>query len=462
MQDSLRTTHGIRFSGVTNMPNWFNHQSNNSSVSVQLPTKFYTKSRPWIAYTLYVDFVVLGDIDTSNDFKLMHKFDCFYNTKNGPCHKHTLSHEVNVMDVPVGSSGYWIYVPHLWFSQQLIDLNCSSIEDHTRSDSAAVEVKMTDARLLYQQEFEGFVQAIRCSHPIRIKKFKEHLGGEIKSNLKEQGGELNSIYSKFSSRTHLSISDSTISLNELLESLPLRCHEGRKYTGVKYYVIHGKFTNPQTTMALEEIIQDSLSLSLSKYSGKHDLRYREHFLQSEIPESFCCVKGSSATFPMKASLGSIIGWKGIALCVSVALHKDPSLILDDLYSKNPYKIYCSLVSSNGWCVRMISKITKSEVFGLKRVGLICILYKSSGSFSESMLNGCTSMRVKFSLNSKDIKILSCGHQVVFHQNVDELVETIMLCSRKYKHNDNEGGHNDDGEEDDNVNTLVINDVIASV
>lgn len=468
MQDTLRTAYGITFADPNIIPEWFdfNHQSSNSSVSVLLPTEFNTKSRPWIAYTLYVDFVVLGDIDTGNDFKFMHKFDCFYNTKNGPYHKHTLSHEVNVKDVSVGSNGYWICIAHPWFSQQLTDFNeCSSIEAYTRVDNEDVEVKMIGARLLYQQYFEGFVQAIQCNinaSTIRKNK-KEHSGGEINLTLKEQEGECTSIYLD-SSRTHLSIFvedqgckiDSTISLGELLKSLPLQCNVCRRYSGVKWYCIEGKFTNPQIALALEEIIQE--------YSGQHDLSYSVEFLQSEIPESFFCIENSPATFTLNASLDSIISWKGIALCVSVALDKDPALILDDLYRENPYKIICEFKSSTGWSSGMQYRISKSNAFGLKRVGLIWILYMSRGSFSDKMLNGCTSMKVKFHPNSKDLTILNCGHQVVFHQNVDELMETIMLYSRKHL-NDDEEGDNDDGEDDeegdsddgedddDDVNTL---------
>ncbi|KAK9942563.1 hypothetical protein M0R45_008220 [Rubus argutus] len=430
MQNTLRTAHGITFVGPNIIPEWFNYQSINSSISVRLP-ELYTKSRPWIAYTLYADFVVLGDVEIGCDFKLMHKFDFFYNTKNGLHHKHTLSHELIVKDVQfTGSNGYWIYIPHLWFSQQLIDLNeCSSIESHTRVDSTTVEVKMTGARLLYQQDFEGFVQAIKWNTSIvRIRKnMEEHSGGEIKSTLKEQGGEFTSTYSD-SSRTHLSIYvedqgrkiDSTISLRELLESLPLECNEGRWYAGVKYYFIKGKFTNPQTALMLEKIIQE--------YSGQH-LRYSNNFIQSEIPESFYCVQGSLATFTLNAYLDSTIGWKGIAFCVSVAVDKHPSLILDDFYSENPYIIEGILENSTNWKMRFKSEDFKFEACGLKRVGLIWIYYMSRGSFSKEMLNGCTSMHVRFSPNNKDLTILNCGHQVVFHQNVDELVETIMLCSR---------------------------------
>ncbi|KAK9943238.1 hypothetical protein M0R45_008853 [Rubus argutus] len=453
-QDTLRIAHGFSFSGANIIPNCFNHQSNNSSVSVQLPT-----SRPWwIAYTLYVDFVVLGNFDVGNDFKLMHKFDCFYNTKNCHHHKHTISHDLIVKNVLVGlSSGYWISIPHLWFSQQLIDLNeCSIIEAHTRADSTAMVVKMSGSSLLYQQDFEGFVQAIKCdTSAFRIRKNWEHSGGEIKSTLKEQGGECTLIYSD-SSSTHLSVEDqgckidSTMSLSKLLESLPLRCYEGRWYSGIKYYVIKGKFINPHSAITLEKIIQE--------YSGKHNIVYKYNFLQSEIPESFCCVKGSSTTFALNTSSDSLIGWKGIAFCVSVAVCIHPSLILDDLYSKNPYIIHGRLENNTGWKTKMHSRITKFEAFGLKRVGLIWIYYRSCGSFSDGMLNGCTSMHVRFHPNNEDLTILSCGHQVVFHQNADELVETIMLCSRK-QHNDDEEGYNDDDEEND---ILHMMDIIAPV
>lgn len=57
------------------------------------------------------------------------------------------------------------------------------------------------------------------------------------------------------------------------------------------------------------------------------------------------------------------------------------------------------------------------------------------------------MYVRFHPNNKDLTILSCGHQVVFHQNVDELVETIMLCSRKQRNDDEEGDNDDDDDEE---------------
>lgn len=275
-----------------------------------------------------------------------------------------------------------------------------------------------------------------CSILDEIPELSSPIFVEIKPTLKEQGGDLISRNSD-SSGTHLPIfvedqvciNDSTISLSELLESLSLECREVRKYSGTKYYCIDGKITCAQTTFTLEKIIQE--------YSGQHDLIYAEIFLRCKIPESFCCVNSSSATFPLNPSLDSMNGWKGISICAAFDLCRLPSLILDNL----DLGIECCLISSTGWSWGISFELTESEILGSKGRGLVWISYFSRESFSDKMLNGCTSLKVIFTSNKKDLTICCCGHQLVFHQNVEELVETIMQYSREHL-GDHEGSNDD--------------------
>lgn len=61
-------------------------------------------------------------------------------------------------------------------------------------------------------------------------------------------------------------------------------------------------------------------------------------------------------------------------------------------------------------------------------GFIWILYAARDSILASILNECNSMTVTFFSNNQDMTVHSCGNQVVFDQNMEELMETIMQCS----------------------------------
>ncbi|KAK9937481.1 hypothetical protein M0R45_014267 [Rubus argutus] len=215
--------------------------------------------------------------------------------------------------------------------------------------------------------------------------------------------------------------DSTIPLKEQLESLPsdLQCYESRGMEGDTSYLICGKLTHPLTASLLGEILQE--------YSGQHPLSYQETFPQCKIPDWFYSVNGSSLTLPLNPSLESMEGWKGIAVCAAFTLHRHPFLILDNLDTNNSQTIECHLGNRNYTC-GMTANITEILTFVEGR-GFIWILYAARDSILDSILNECNSMTVTFFSNNQDMMVHSCGNQVVFDQNMEELMETIMHCSK---------------------------------
>ncbi|XP_040365115.1 disease resistance protein RPV1 isoform X2 [Rosa chinensis] len=393
----LKMAHG--FSSASIIPEWFNIQSSSSSITVQLPAQIDDKSKPWIGYTMYVSFLIHESFDTSCGFKVKHEFDCYLHTNDGPLRKQTLYHELNAKNVPfTGSNGYWIIVPHLWFIERLNYLNeCTSIEACTRTDSPAVEVKMSGARLLYEHDFFGFLQAIKTSCRVRITKIKKEISSEeTKLTIKER--------------------EESVLLTERLE-----CYEGRLDPGGKTYYIKGNLTDSQSATDFREILQQC--------SDQH-FKYENWFPQREIPKWFCRVNGFSASFPLNPSLDYMKDWKGMAICAAFTVRRDPSRIHDNLDKEKFDRVECYLSrTGTSWGKRMRFDIPKSEnPLLLKRRGFIWLSYTSRGTFPDFILNGCISMKATFHCTSQDIMVHNCGYQLVFHDNVEGFVETIMKCS----------------------------------
>ncbi|XP_040363077.1 TMV resistance protein N isoform X2 [Rosa chinensis] len=427
-----RTAYGLS-TRAFEIPNWFDSRSNSQSVTILLPTD--NKGKPWMGYALYVVLEIHEDFDTNCDLKVKHKFDCYFDTMEGPGDKQTLYHEVNVESVPfTGSHGYWIIIPHVWFLKGLNSLNeCNTIEAHTTIDSPAVEVKKSGARLLYDHDFIGFLYELKSyRHCLYIRRKKENSGQEIMYGMKEQAAEVTSQNSRstvtlsptLAEDQHLKF-NSTIPVQEHLESLPseLNCSEGIDVSGSKYYNIHGRPSNLKTAFVLGKILEE--------YSGRHDLLYKETFSQSEIPEWFCSVNGSSTAFTIPR-LNNMTGWKGVVVCSAFAILSHPSLIQFELYIPH---IQCSF-GSGSWKIPMNGYVIVNDLFpNMMGHGFIWILYVSHGSFQGYMLNKYTpvDMQVKFKSNSKDITVESCGYQLVFQENMEELMEIIMQCSTCMPH-----------------------------
>ncbi|KAM5584015.1 hypothetical protein ABKV19_003737 [Rosa sericea] len=389
----VRTAHGlsIRTHGI---PNWFNNRSRNFSITILLSEDLINKSRLWMGCAFYVGLEVNENFDTSSNFRVRHKFDCCFDTMEGPGSKQTLYHEVNAKGFHLtGSLGYWIIIPHLWFSARLNAFSqCSSIEASITIDSPYMEVKMSGARLLYERtDFIEFIQAIRTD--TRGSRIMQNTSFSV-SLLAEDGS------CKI---------DSSISLKEHLSSLPsdLKCYEGESVAVSKYYTIVGKVFHPHTSSLLEEILQ--------KYSGQHSVFYRGTFPQYGIPECFCSVNSSSAAFP----LNPMNGWKGIAACAVFT-------VLDNLDPEKP-QIGCTL--EIGFQSIGIGGCINESLISLKARGFMGMFYASRGSLSYLMSNDYTSIiKAKFYSNSKNITVQSCGYQIVFHENMEEFMETVLQCS----------------------------------
>ncbi|XP_062025115.1 uncharacterized protein LOC133741196 [Rosa rugosa] len=279
---------------------------------------------------------------------------------------------------------------------------CTSIEACTRTDSPAVKVKMSGARLLYEHDFFGFLQAIKTSCRVRITKIKkENSSEESKLTIKERG--------------------ESVSLIDRLESLPLQCYEGRLDSGDKTYYIKGNLTDSQTASDFGEILQQC---------SDQLIKYDNWFPQRGISMWFCRVNGFSASFPLNPSLNYMKDWKGIAMCAAFTVRRDHSRIHDNLDKEKFDRVECYLSrTGTSWGKRMRFDIPKSEnPLLLKRRGFIWLSYTSRGSFPDFILNGCISMEATFHSTSQDIMVHNCGYQLVFHDNVEGFVETIMKCS----------------------------------
>ncbi|XP_062019134.1 disease resistance protein RUN1-like isoform X2 [Rosa rugosa] len=88
----VRTAYGLSI-GTHGIPNWFNNWSRNFSITIPLRKGLIYNSRLWRGCAFYVGLEVDENFDTSSDFKVMHKFDCCFDTMEGPGYKQTLYHE---------------------------------------------------------------------------------------------------------------------------------------------------------------------------------------------------------------------------------------------------------------------------------------------------------------------------------------------------------------------------------
>lgn len=204
----LRTTYGFSV-GANTIPQWFKNQSSSSSV-----TKLENNKRPWMVYALYVSCVVHESFDTNCALKVMHTFECCFDTNGGLLEKRALYHELNVNVPFTGPHGYWICITHGWFLQRLNALNdCTSIGAFTKTNSPHVEVKMSGARILYnQRDFKVFIEAIKSNarRPLTSRNSGSSSTNPSMSRTEEYGG----------CNIH-----SNIPLKDRLESLTLQSYE---------------------------------------------------------------------------------------------------------------------------------------------------------------------------------------------------------------------------------------------
>ncbi|KAK9901886.1 hypothetical protein M0R45_001867 [Rubus argutus] len=424
---------------------WFSNQNDNSFVTIPLPKEIMS----WIGCALSVGLVVHQDFDLSCDLKVKHVFDCYSN--GGVWNKQTLFHEINVRDVPFpGRIMYWISIPYIWFSQRCNAFNeCTSITASTIIDSPYVKVEKSGNRLLYNlQDFVGFTLAIE-----RIRKNEKNNSGQlIKMARTEQQRQVAPLTEQ---------QRQVAPLTEQLESLPsdLECYQCRNFCGSKWYVIEGKLNHPWTATLLGEILQE--------YSIQNHLFYRSTFTQFEIPEWFYSVNGSAATIPLYPSFDMMKGWKGIAVCAAFTVHRHPSLILENLDPENLFIEY-NLVAWGLGQFSLRSRILEILIH-LKGSGFIWISYASLQRYAP--WNECTSMNLQFYSNNKDVTVQSCGYQVVFDQNMEELIQTIMQCSTTSEYqlsktiktqqsvayyDDDDDVNDDDKDDDDDDNVDDVN------
>ncbi|PRQ33685.1 putative winged helix-turn-helix DNA-binding domain, leucine-rich repeat domain, L [Rosa chinensis] len=89
----VRTAYGLSHRTHGNIPYWFNNRSSNFSITIPLSEDLTNKSRLWMGCAFYVDLEVNENFDSSPYFKVRHKFDCCFDTMEGPGDTQTLYHE---------------------------------------------------------------------------------------------------------------------------------------------------------------------------------------------------------------------------------------------------------------------------------------------------------------------------------------------------------------------------------
>ncbi|XP_035545900.1 uncharacterized protein LOC109003835 [Juglans regia] len=172
-------------SWAAEIPKWFDKQSTSSSVTTQMyPTSC---GNEWFGCALFVIYKV-HELETSNfrssersdttlDLKDLHQFVCDFETKKGRLKQPLVLNNPKVHFV--GPTGFWVYIPYVWFSKQ--SNNPQRKEKKKRSNykpdrwryivasittgSPGVEVKKLGMRILYgHKDVEEFAESIdRCS-----------------------------------------------------------------------------------------------------------------------------------------------------------------------------------------------------------------------------------------------------------------------------------------------------------
>ncbi|XP_040995190.1 TMV resistance protein N-like [Juglans microcarpa x Juglans regia] len=394
-------------SWAAEIPKWFDKQSTSSSVTTRMhPT---SDGNEWMGCALFViyeaheletsNFRISERSDTTLDLKDVHQFVCDFETNEGRLKQPLV---LNNPKVPfVGPTGFWVYIPYVWFSEQ--SNNPRKKENKKRSNykpdrwryivasittgSPGVEVKKLGMRILYERHKDGkeFAESIdRCSSGV--------FSGERSTFRK---------------------------VAQCMSNLPTR-HVGEADQCVSMTCIPCPLSNEDH--GLKGVL---LSLLLQCFEVKHAKNkvYKYIFPLRASPPWFIDHRfGRSIRIPLPVNLYDDIRWIGFAVYACFAVKENTSVSHD---SKLTSRNFSCLLSTDDGCIQ------SSTIFPLTRdifreSHRLLVFHIPRLSFTHK-LNQQNAIRALFGTSSSDVEAHVCGMRVVYEHQVEGFVQAVVDC-----------------------------------
>jgi hypothetical protein len=166
------------------IPEWFNDKSTNSFGTIQMHTDFGSDDE-WEGYALFIvyEFHEPDRNKKKKKKKQKQKVDVHGNSNSGifvgnPKFPYFVCQfQANEVDfkkpivlfehkVPsVEPSGFWVYIPALWFRMNGLDGGWSNLEASITTGSLNVEVKECEARVVHRHDASEFYQVLNSISP---------------------------------------------------------------------------------------------------------------------------------------------------------------------------------------------------------------------------------------------------------------------------------------------------------
>ncbi|KAG7943392.1 hypothetical protein I3843_15G035900 [Carya illinoinensis] len=456
-------------------PLWFTLHGMGPIVDVELPPNIYD-DKGWIGFAVYVSYVIRDQTSVSRNIfghldAYDHDLECFFVFPPTP-------------DTMVAGPSrlFLFHIPRVFFANKLNQR--SKIRASFGTNNHNMEVVMCGIRLVYEQDLKGWVQTIvDCV----LRSPEIHRQSYLRSFENQVNNLPNYVYDlAVSSECYPILPEdherpppfgyfSMERRNQFSKVLPSSSEEQINYDLFEKcltQIIVGRDSKDSNSnhviqagaAYLNELSKGDpvkasiVNLVLNHFQDTHINKFHPYntcFLQSEIPDYFCCHGGSSVPFHLPQNLNNNSDWIGIALCVVFTVNKNNQPLIHDnpAGSKIPYTLTCNLASNTGLEI-IISHFVNTKFGNNSFIWLSYI--PRAASFSES-LNECDHMRAFFYSSSQELILQKCGHKLVYLDNMAELVGTIAQYAAMCPHYSKLINHQFDGDEDTSNTQSRIDD-----
>ena len=153
------------------------------------------------------------------------------------------------------------------------------------------------------------------------------------------------------------------------------------------------------------------------------------FPQPEIPQWFHPQRnGPSVKIHLSPYLYNDPDWMGFALCTAFKFHKHPTAILRNLNSGLPHRFMCHLETNFGHISPLLDyTINESNILiSLCQRAFIWVSFIPCGMLSHHW-SECSWVRFLFLSDSPDLSVLKCGVNLVYQQNMEYFIRTVVQC-----------------------------------
>ncbi|ONH89628.1 hypothetical protein PRUPE_8G005400 [Prunus persica] len=382
---------------ISGSPAWFNPKKG-SSVSIELPPNL-PQSNKWMGFALCASVAV----DHRRIVKESFGFSCRLQTDKFNTEMFISSTSIHDKD-----QLHIIYIPRAHFNERFVAISSSIISTSFTTDSpGGVHVQICGLRILYQQDLQGFVQAItQCI-------LRSSSDFAINCNEQRVVQDWISLMTLHSRKVETTVRERDISR----ESSQLTAEEGCEG--------HFSTTHEWEQFQLMSRQYRNMDWSVAQFAC--------HYSGIKIPNWFTLTQnlheglGNSAEIQVPQNLYEDGNWKGIAICAHMSIREHPTIILDTPDSEFTRELFCHLDTNfSGVKFRLVERTNDKAMWLNNACNFSWFIYMPRAQFSES-LNQCNLVRVTFGSNSSGLGVHNSALRLVFNKDLEQLIPTLASC-----------------------------------